>query len=335
MFDFLTRIMAACAIVIAVMGQCDVARAAGAVLHQDCVLAWDANPELDLAGYRVYLGRFPGLLTQNSDVGNVTQVSCSHVGATTNGQWFVAVTAHDTSGNESARSLLGAFELTGLPSPMPLQQVSEPAVVQLTVREPGFQLAWADSNLYQASHRIEIASSLNPNWTTLTVLPPGATRLSYFLPVDVEWVCYRVRAERGAVASLWAQAGGPNDRQFCFSPTRATSIDQPIPLPALILEPQLVQLAAMRPGFQLIWENWNGFPVQHKIISRIEVSSSINPKWTTLSVLKEGELNFGFLQPIDAEWVCFRIRHEIGRFVSLWTAAGSLNDRQFCYSPLS
>lgn len=335
MCEFLTRIMAVCAIVTIIMGQCELAPAAGPVLLQDCVLTWDANPELDLAGYRVYVGRFPGLLTRNSDVGNVTQVSCSHVGATTNGQWFVVVTAHDTNGNESARSLMGAFELTGLPSPMPLAQVSEPAVVQLTVREPGFQLAWTDTNIHSVSHRIEFASSLNLNWTKLTVLPPGVTRLSYFHPVDVEWVCYRVRAESGAVVSLWAQAGGPNDRQFCFAPTRAPSIDQPIPLPALIIEPQLVQLEVMRPGFQLTWENWNGFPLQSQIISQIEVSSSVNPKWTTLTVLKNGELKFAFPHPIDAEWVCLRIRHEIGRFVSLWTAAGSLNNPQSCYSPLS
>ncbi len=332
MFEYLTRIMAVCAIITAVMGQCDLAPAAGAVFHQDCVLVWDANPELDLAGYRVHLGRFPGVLTQNSDVGNVTQVSCSRVGATTNGRWFVAVTAYDASGNESARSIELPLELTALPSPVSLAQVSEPAAVQLTVREPGFQLAWADTNLYQVSHRIEIASSLKPNWTTLAVLPPRATRLSYFHPVDVEWVCYRVRAESGAVVSLWAQAGGPNDRQFCFPPTQATSIDQPIPLPALILEPQLVRLAVMRPGFQLTWENWNGFSNQR---SRIEVSSSVNPEWTTLAVLKDGELKFAFLHPIDAEWACFRIRSEIGRFVSLWAVAGSLNDRQFCYSPLS
>lgn len=335
MFELLTRIMAVCAIVTAVMGQCDLAPAAGAVLHQDCVLAWDANPELDLAGYRVYLGRFPGVLTQNSDVGNVTQVSCSRVGASTNGRWFVAVTAYDASGNESARSIELPLELTAAPSPAPLAQVSEPAVVQLTVSEPGFQLAWADTNLHSVSHRIEIATSLDLNWTTLAMLPPGGTRLSYFLPVDVEWVCYRVRAESGAVVSLWAQAGGPNDRQFCFPPTRATSIDQPFPFPALILEPQFVRLAVMRPGFQLTWENWNGFPIQHQIISRIEVSSSVNLKWTTLAVLKHGELKFAFLQPIDAEWVCFRIRSEIGRFVSLWAVGGPLNDRQFCYSPFS
>lgn len=332
MFEIVIRIMTVSAMVTAVLGPCERAGAAGPVLHQDCVIAWDANHEPDLAGYRVSLGRFPDVLTQKSDVGNVTQVPCSRVGAATNGQWFVAVTAYDASGSERARSIVLPFELTALPSPAPLAQVSEPAAVQLTVREPGFQLAWADTNLHRVSHRIEIASSLNPNWTTLAVLPPGGTRLSYFHPVDVDWVCYRVRAESGAVVSLWAQAGGPNDRQFCFPPTRAPSIDQPFPLSLLIFEPRLVQLAVMRPGFQLTWENSDISPL---LRYRIEVSSSINPSWTTLTVPNAGALKFEFLQPIDAEWVCVRIRSEINRFVSLWAVAGSLSDRQYCFSPLS
>lgn len=333
MFGFLTRIMTVSAIVTAIMGQCELATAAGPVLYQDCMLAWDANYEPDLAGYRVYLGRFPGALSRKSDVGNVTQVPCSRVGAVTNGRWFVAVTAYDASGNESAHSIELPLQLTALPSPVPLAQVSEPAAVQLTVSEPGFQLVWSDNNLHQVSHRIEVASSLNPNWTTLAVLPPGSTRLSYFHPVDVEWVCYRVRAESGAVVSLWAQAGGSNDRQFCFSPTRAQSIDEPIPVPSLILEPRLVQLAVMRPGFQLTWENSDGAP---RLQYRIEASSSLNPIWTTLTVVPNtGAPRLSFLQPLDAEWVCFRIRGEVSRLVSLWAVAGSPNDRQFCYSPLS
>ena len=318
-----------------VMGQCEPAPAAGPVLHHDCVLAWDPNPEPDLAGYRVHLGRLPGVLTQNSDVGNVTQVLCSRVGATLNGQWFVAITAYNARGNESPRSIQLPFELTALPPPISLPQVSEPLAAELTVREPGFQLSWTDTNLYQASHRIEIATSLAPNWSTLTMLPPGGTRLSYFHPVDVEWVCYRVRAESGALVSQWAQASGPNHRQFCLTPTQATSIDQPYPLPWLILEPQSVRLAVMHPGFQLTWEDWNGSSAQQHVVSRIEILSSVNQRWTTLAVIKNGETRFAFDHPIDAEWMCFRVRSEINVFVSLWAADGSLNHRQFCYSPLS
>ena len=338
-FEFFTCIMTMCVIGAVVMGQCEPAPAAGPVLHQDCLLSWDPNPEPDLAGYRVHLGRLPGALAQNSDVGNVTQVSCSRVGATLNGQWFVAVTAYNARGIESPSSIQLPFELTALPPPLPLTQVSEPAAVELTVREPGFQLSWVDTNLYQASHRIEMTTSLDSNWSTLTMVQPGITRLSYFHPVDVEWVCYRVRAESGALVSQWAQVGGSNDRQLCLAPTRVKSIDEPFVFPGLILEPQLVQLAGMQPGFQLTWENRNDSILQQNMISRIEVLSSVYPKWTTLTVLKNGESKFAFHQPIDAQWVCFRVRSEINVYVSLWGAGGSLNDPQFyqqsCYSPFS
>ncbi len=337
MFQIFTRLIAVGALVTTVLGRCDLADAVGPVLHQDCVIAWGANPEPDIAGYRVHVGRVQGLWNQTTDVGNVTQAQCSRIGATMNGQWIVAVTAYDRGGNESVYSTVLPFELAALSPPVPVGQIAEPAAAQLSVREPGIQLAWADTNLPPVSHRIEIASSLIPNWTTVTVLPPGVTRFSYFHPVDVEWACYRVRAESGAVVSPWAQAGGPNDRQFCLSPTRAPTIDRPIPFPAFVFEPTLVQLAVMRPGFQMTWGNadgplvWNHTPVRH----RIEVMTSINPSWTTLTVLNTGELRFAFLRPIDAAWVCFRIRNEIDRFVSLWAVAGSPSDRQFCYSPLS
>ena len=140
-FKIMTCLMTVSTIVVAVVGPCERAGAAGQVLHQDCLISWNANSEPDLAGYHVYVGRLPGVLTQKSDVEKVTQIPCSRVGAATNGQWFVAITAYDTSGNESTRPVALPFELAALPFPAPLAQISEPVAVQLTVKEPGFQLA--------------------------------------------------------------------------------------------------------------------------------------------------------------------------------------------------
>jgi hypothetical protein len=103
-------------------------------------------------------------------------------------------------------------------------------------------------------------------------------------------------------------------------------MDQPYPLPWLVLEPQSVRLAVMQPGFQLTWEDLNRSSVQQHVAIRIEVLSSVNPQWTTLMVLKNGESRFAFPQPIDAEWMCFRVRSEINVFVSLWAANESLID---------
>ncbi len=66
-------------------------------------VTWNPNTEPDLAGYRLYVGEVSGQYGEPIDVGNVT----GHVmeitpqyGAT----YSFAVTAYDTSGNESGYS---------------------------------------------------------------------------------------------------------------------------------------------------------------------------------------------------------------------------------------
>ena len=62
-------------------------------------VSWDANPEPDVAGYRVYYGTCPHEYLQALDVGNVTSVEVS--GLTAGMRYYFAVTAYDSSGNES------------------------------------------------------------------------------------------------------------------------------------------------------------------------------------------------------------------------------------------
>lgn len=66
-------------------------------------ITWNPNTEEDLAGYRLYVGQASGQYGEPVDVGNVT----GHVmeitpeyGAT----YYFALTAYDTSGNESGYS---------------------------------------------------------------------------------------------------------------------------------------------------------------------------------------------------------------------------------------
>ena len=65
-------------------------------------LAWNANTEADLAGYRVYAGTSPGAYTQTFDVGRKTSYSVSDLieGAT----YYFVLTAYDIYGNESGYS---------------------------------------------------------------------------------------------------------------------------------------------------------------------------------------------------------------------------------------
>ena len=66
-------------------------------------VSWNPNTEEDLAGYRLYVGEASGQYGEPVGVGNVTghvmEITPQH-GAT----YYFALTAYDTSGNESGYS---------------------------------------------------------------------------------------------------------------------------------------------------------------------------------------------------------------------------------------
>ncbi len=64
-------------------------------------LAWNANTDPDLAGYKVYYGHSSRNYSKNIDVGNITAYTVSLPG---NGTYYFAVTAYNTLGVESAFS---------------------------------------------------------------------------------------------------------------------------------------------------------------------------------------------------------------------------------------
>lgn len=64
-------------------------------------LTWNANTESDLAGYRMYYGRSSGVYDGQVSAGLATS---GQVTITESGLWFFAVTAFDTSNNESEYS---------------------------------------------------------------------------------------------------------------------------------------------------------------------------------------------------------------------------------------
>jgi hypothetical protein len=61
----------------------------------------DGTPLTDLGGYKVYYGTSSGNYTVSLDVGNVTTYKIDNL---TPGTYYFAVTAYDTSGNESGYS---------------------------------------------------------------------------------------------------------------------------------------------------------------------------------------------------------------------------------------
>jgi hypothetical protein len=115
------------------------------------------------------------------------------------------------------------------------------------------------------------------------------------------WAGYRVRGESGGNVSLWAQAGGQGDRQFCLALPYVPSIDQPILAPAVFFEPHSVQLTSRRPGFELTRKDLEVGS------NRIEVSRSVDLNWRSVIELSPDLQQFTYARPIDAEWVCVQI----------------------------
>jgi hypothetical protein len=65
-------------------------------------LAWDPNPEPDVAGYQIYYGTASRNYGHSIDVGNVTAYAL--LGLTQGVTYYIALTAYDSSNNESAFS---------------------------------------------------------------------------------------------------------------------------------------------------------------------------------------------------------------------------------------
>jgi len=69
----------------------------------DVTLQWNANSEPDLSGYKLHYGTSAGVYTTSVNVGNVTTRTVS--GLSNNTRYYFAVTAYDSSGNESGYSV--------------------------------------------------------------------------------------------------------------------------------------------------------------------------------------------------------------------------------------
>jgi len=74
----------------------------GQAIAASLQVSWNANTDADLAGYKVYYGTLTGTYGPAVDVRNVTAYQIANVqsGST----YYVAVSAYDSSGNESSRS---------------------------------------------------------------------------------------------------------------------------------------------------------------------------------------------------------------------------------------
>ena len=155
-------------------------------------IAWDPNTEPDLAGYKVYLGTASGDYGAPIDAGNVTTYTLPGL---TEGQiYFIAVTAYDTSSNESGYS----NEVNGAASE-PVQTctvATDPGGLQVVVDGMAYTSPQTFSWEAGSSHILSVDSPQNvtsgeryiyASWSdgggqshTVVVPPAGATYTASF-----------------------------------------------------------------------------------------------------------------------------------------------------------
>ena len=136
-------------------------KAAGA---NPVTLAWDANPESDIAGYKVYSGTNSRVYSTVVDVGNRTTVTLSNLSS--GRTYFLALTAYDTTALESDFS----------------QEITYDAPVEA----PDLALTYVGGGSYRirfngtsgAVYGIEYTESLSsPVWQSLGTRTAGGTGL--------------------------------------------------------------------------------------------------------------------------------------------------------------
>jgi hypothetical protein len=97
-------------------------------------IAWDANVETDVAGYRVYYGNSPGAYSKTVDVGNTTTATLQNL--TPGATYYLATTAYNTSGVESLPSdevvYTNQLPSVALTAPGNGAQFTAPAIITVT-----------------------------------------------------------------------------------------------------------------------------------------------------------------------------------------------------------
>jgi len=205
------------------------------------ILGWNANPEADLAGYRIHYGIASGVYTTIIDAGLVTSYTVT--GLTLGQTYFFAIVAYDTSLNTSVFS-------DELIDPNPLNQ-AQLAYTQRADREFRTWVGWIGPNL-QASNLNDRSAWVNrgPIFTPkqipldargsgIVFLGPNlvASTLAVALPKPFKLADWPnpTLPMRYVVAVSYRRAG--IDR-FFYEPGRGPSYDWPNPL----LAPRAVSL---------------------------------------------------------------------------------------------
>ena len=146
-------------------------------------LAWNPNTEPDLAGYRIYYGTASREYVDSIDVGNTTTYGLD--GLLEGVTYYIALTAYDTTGNESGFSDEVSSDTGGPTNTPPVadagpdQTVDEGVTVTLDGSNSSDQDNGIASYLWEQTGGIPVAlcdpTAAQPSFTSPDVGPDGAS----------------------------------------------------------------------------------------------------------------------------------------------------------------
>ncbi len=124
-------------------------------------LAWDANSEPDLAGYKVYYGTASRSYGTPINVGNVTTYTVT--GLTTGQTYYLAVTAYDNASpaNESTYSTEVSGAATDPTQTVSITVTTNPAGLQISVDGTSYTAPRTFSWTAGSSHTLSLSSPQN------------------------------------------------------------------------------------------------------------------------------------------------------------------------------
>ena len=131
---------------------------------EQATLAWDANTESDLAGYKLHYGTASNSYSVHIDVNNVTTYTVA--GLTAGQTYYFAATAYDASGNESGYSNSVSYAVpapNGVPSTPATPSGASSALVNTTI---AFSTSATDPNGDSLEYRYDWGGGAFSGWGT-------------------------------------------------------------------------------------------------------------------------------------------------------------------------
>ena len=186
-------------------------------LHAATVTAlWNANPEPDIAGYKLSYGTATGVYTTTVDVGNVT--SSVLTGLTPATRYFFVVQAYNTGGLTSANSAEVFFDVPAAPIITSLSPTSGLVTTLVTIAGSNFGAPQGTSTV-----TFNGTSATPSTWSATSILvpvPAGATTgnvvvtvgglASNGVPFTVTAVCTFTLSAASASVGAAASSGSVN-----------------------------------------------------------------------------------------------------------------------------